>query len=59
MTAVAGKKAIRSRPAMPELLISSAAMGRTEGINPTFGNIGDLGAGITQISAATTQQPQP
>ena len=34
-------------------------MGRTEGINPTFGDIGDLGAGIAQIGAATTQQPQP
>ena len=54
MTAAAGKEAIRSRPAMPEPLISSMAVGRTKGINPAFGNIGDLGAGIAQISAATT-----
>ena len=59
MTAAAGREAIRSHPATPEPLISSAAMGRTEGINPAFGDIGDLGAGIAQIGAATMQQPQP
>ena len=59
MATVAGREAIRSCAATPEPLISGAAMGRTEGINPTFRNIGDLGAGIVQISAATTQQPQP
>ena len=59
MTAAAGKEAIRSCPATPKPLISSAAMGHTKGINPTFGNIRDLGAGITQISAATMQQLQP
>ena len=58
MTAAARREAIRSRPATPEPLISSAAMGHTEGINPTFGDIGDLGAGITQIGVAITQQPQ-
>ena len=59
MTAAASKEAIRSCPATPELLISSAAVGRTKGINPIFGNIGDLGAGIAQIGVATMQQPQP
>ena len=59
MTAAAGREAIRSRAATPEPLISSTAMGHTEGINPAFGDIGDLGAGIVQIGAATTQQPQP
>ena len=59
MAAAARKEAIRSHPATPEPLISSAAMGRTEGINPTFGDIGDLGAGIAQIGAASMQQPQP
>ena len=59
MTTAAGKEAIRSCPTTPEPLISSAAMGCTEGINPTFGNIGDLGAGIAQISTTMTQQPQP
>ena len=59
MAAAARKEAIRSHVATPELLISEAAKGRTEGINPTFGYIGDLGAGIAQIGAATTQQPQP
>ena len=49
MAAAAGREAIRSHPATPEPLISSAAMGRTEGVNPAFGNIGDLGAGIAQI----------
>ena len=56
---MAGREAIRSRAATPEPLISSAAKGRTEGINPAFGDIGDLGAGIVQIGVATTQQPQP
>ena len=55
MAAAAGKEAIRSRPVMPEPLISSTAMGRTEGINPALGNIGDLGAGIAQIGTATMQ----
>ena len=59
MATAAGKEAIRSRPAMPKPLISKAAMGRTEGVNPAFGYIGNLGAGIVQIGAATTQQPQP
>ena len=59
MTAAAGREAIRSRPATPQLLIGSAAIGHTEGINPAFGNIGDLGAGIAQIGTATTQQLQP
>ena len=59
MAAAAGREAIRSRTATPEPLISKAAMGRTEGINPAFGDIGDLGAGITQIGVAMTQQPQP
>ena len=59
MATAAGREAIRSRTATPEPLISPAAMGRTEGINHAFGDIGDLGAGITQIGAATTQQPQP
>ena len=59
MTAAAGREAIRSHPATLEPLISSAAMGRTEGVNPVFGDIGDLGAGIAQIGAATTQQLQP
>ena len=59
MAAAAGREAIRSRAATPEPLISSAAMGCTEGINPAFGDIGDLGAGIAQIGAAMTQQPQP
>ena len=40
MAAAAGREAIRSRTATPEPLISSAAMGRTEGINPAFGDIG-------------------
>ena len=59
MAAAAGKEAIRSCAATPEPLISPTAMGRTEGINPAFGDIGDLGAGIVQIGAATTQQLQP
>ena len=59
MAAVARREAIRSCATTPEPLISSAAIGRTEGINPAFGNIGDLGAGIAQIGAATMQQPQP
>ena len=59
MAAAAGKEAIRSQPTMPEPLISEAAMGCTKGVNPAFRYIGDLGAGIMQISAATTQQPQP
>ena len=59
MAAAAGREAIRSHPATPDPLISDAAMGRTEGINPAFGDIGDLGAGIAQIGVATTQQPQP
>jgi hypothetical protein len=58
MAVAAGKEAIRSCAATPELLISEAARGRTEGINPAFRYIGDLGAGIAQIGAATTQQPQ-
>ena len=58
MAAAAGKEAIRSRTATPEPLISKAARGRTEGINPAFGYIGDLGVGIAQIGAATMQQPQ-
>ena len=59
MAAAARKEAIWSHPVMPQLLISSAVIGRTEGINPAFGNIGDLGAGIAQIGATVTQQPQP
>jgi hypothetical protein len=59
MAAAARREAIRSRAATLEPLISGAAMGRTEGINPAFGYIGDLGAGIAQIGVATTQQPQP
>ena len=59
MATAAGKEAIRSRPAMPELLIGSTAMGHTEGVNPIFGDIGDLGAGIAQIGAAMMQQLQP
>ena len=58
MAAAAEREAIRSHAATPEPLISSAAMGCTEGINPAFGDIGDLGAGIAQIGAATMQQPQ-
>ena len=59
MAAVAGREAIRSRPASPSPLVSAAAVGHTEGFNPTFGNVWDLGQGITQIGAAVTQQPQP
>ena len=59
MAAAASREAVRSHPATPELLISKAAIGRTKGINPAFGNIGDLGAGIAQIGAAMMQQPQP
>ena len=59
MAAAARREAIRSRAATLEPLISGAAMGCTEGINPAFGNIGDLGAGIVQIGMATTQQLQP
>ena len=59
MAAAAGREAIRSCAATPEPLISDAARGRTEGINPIFRDIGDLGAGIVQIGAATTQQLQP
>ena len=59
MAVAAGREAIRSRAVTPEPLISSAAMGHTEGINLAFGDIGDLGAGIAQIGVATTQQPQP
>ena len=42
MTVAAGREAIRSHAATPEPLISSAAMGCTKGINPAFGDIGDL-----------------
>ena len=59
MAAAAGREAIRSCAATPEPLISSTVMGHTEGINPAFGYIGDLGAGIAQIGVATTQEPQP
>ena len=59
MAAAAGKEAIRSCVATLEPLISEAAKGRTEGINPAFRYVGDLGAGITQIGTATMQQPQP
>ena len=58
MAAVAGREAIRSRAVTPEPLIGSAVMGHTEEINPVFGNIGDLGAGIVQIGTATMQQLQ-
>ena len=37
MMAAARREAIRSCPVTPEPLISSMAMGRTKGINPTFG----------------------
>ena len=56
---MASKEAIWSRPVTPQVLISSAAVGHTKGINPAFESIGDLGAGIVQIGAATMQQPQP
>jgi hypothetical protein len=59
MAAAARREAIRSHAATPEPLIGSVVMGHTKGINPIFGNIRDLGAGIAQISTATTQQPQP
>jgi hypothetical protein len=58
MTAVAGREAIQSRLVMPQPLISPTMVGHTEGINPAFGNIGDLGAGIMKISTAVIQ-PQP
>ena len=57
MAAAARREAIRSHAATLEPLISDAAMGCTEGINPAFRYIGDLGAGIAQIGVATTQQP--
>ena len=59
MAAAARREAIRSRPTTPQPMISPEAVGCTEGFNPAFGNIGDLGAGIAQISAAVMQQPQP
>ena len=59
MTMAARREAIRSCPVMPTAMISPAAVSHTEGINPAFGSIGDLGAGIVQISAAVMQlQPR-
>ena len=58
MTAAAEREVIRSHPAFPTSLIRAAAVRHTEGINPTFENIRDLGQEIMQISAATMQQLQ-
>ena len=59
MAAVARREAIRSHPMSPTPLISTTVVGCMEGIHPTFRATVDLGQGIAQISATTTQQLQP
>ena len=58
MTVAVGREAIRSHLASPSLLISATVVGHTEGVNPTFGDVGDLGQGIAQIGTMIMQQPQ-
>ena len=55
MTTVAGREAIQSRPTTPQLLISAMVISHTEGVNPVFEDISNLGHGIAQISAAVMQ----
>ena len=43
MVVIVGREAIRDHPASPLLLITIAAVGHIEGINPTFGATVDLG----------------
>ena len=61
MAATVEKEAIRSHPASLSPLVTAAAVGQMERINPVFRitNPLDLGQGIVQIGAASMQALQP